>query len=149
MGMPGERGDRGDRGPIREPRNAPSANPAASPNNGNASRSATPLGPPGRWWDNKTVVNSIGLRKDQQRRMDSIFDANKGAILASYKDLETQKARLDQLTKASNVDQAAVFAQVDAVAQARSALQKTTIKVLLEIRQQMDPDQVARIEKLQ
>jgi Spy/CpxP family protein refolding chaperone len=94
------------------------------------------------------VVNSVGLRKDQQKKMDAIFDTNKNSILETYKTLEAQKAKLDQMTKASNVDQASVFAQIDAVSQARSALQKATVQMLLQIRQQLDADQISKIDKL-
>jgi Spy/CpxP family protein refolding chaperone len=154
---PGQRPPAGPGNPG-SPGNAPNSgvpstgSTSSSAANGNTSSSASRpgllFGPAGRWWDDKAVVNSIGLRKEQQKRMDSIFDANKTAILTSYKTLETQKAKLDQMTKASNVDQTAVFAQVDAVSQARTALQKSTIKVLLEIRQQMDADQISKIDKL-
>src|ERR1700758_5203604 len=57
------------------------------------------FGPVGRWWDDKTVVQAIGLRRDQQRKMDSIFDANKPAILESYKAFLKAQSNLAAVNK--------------------------------------------------
>lgn len=111
-------------------------------------RSSVQFGPVGRWWDNKSVVQTVGISTQQQKQMDTIFDANKPAILASYKTFLSQQAKLQALNKNPNVDKASLFAAIDAVNQARSDLQKTTAQMLLEIRQQMAPDQVQKLEQL-
>jgi len=80
--------------------------------------------------------------------MDGIFDANKPAILASYKTFLSQQSKLDALNKDPKVDKSTLFAAIDAVNQARAALQKTTAQMLLEIRQQMEPGQIDKLEKL-
>jgi len=107
------------------------------------------LGPVGRWWDDRSVVQSVGLSRMQQKAMDGIFNANKPAILASYKTLLSEKANLDKIGKDPNVDQAKLFSAIDAVNQARASLQKATSQMLLQIRQQMSSDQVGKLEKLQ
>jgi Spy/CpxP family protein refolding chaperone len=130
------------------PGNAP---PSGSGSGGSSTsnRPAQQFGPVGRWWDDKAVVRTIGISHDQQKKMDSIFDANKPAILATYKTFLSEKAKLDAMSKQSNVDQTAMFAQIDAVSQARAALQKANTQMLLQIRQQMEPDQITKLEKLQ
>ncbi len=110
---------------------------------------ALQFGPVGRWWDNRSVVQQIGLRREQQRRMDSIFDANKPAILDSYKGFLKAQSNLTTVNKDPKADKDQVFAAIDAVNQARSALQKATSAMLLQIRQQMDPDQVNKLEKVE
>jgi Spy/CpxP family protein refolding chaperone len=107
------------------------------------------FGPEGRWWDDKSVERSIGLRKDQKQRMDKIFDANKPAILASYKAFLGEQSKLDALNKDSQVDKTRLFAAIDAVSQARAALQKANSQMLLDIRKELDPDQMDKLEKLQ
>jgi hypothetical protein len=106
------------------------------------------LGPPGRWWDDHTVAKSLGLRKDQQKRMDTVFDANKGAILESYKALQKQESILEATTRESKLDEGKIFAAIDAVNQARSALEKANAHMLLMVRQELDADQSVRMEKL-
>jgi Spy/CpxP family protein refolding chaperone len=140
----------------------PSANGQANPNGSRASssvattsksseaaRSGFQLGPVGRWWDDKSVVRSIGLRQEQQQKMDAIFNANKPSILESYKTFLNEQAKLAKLNKDPKADQASIFAAIDAVSKARTGLQKATTQMLLQIRQQMDAEQIAKLEKLQ
>ena len=81
--------------------------------------------------------------------MDVIFDANKPAILQSYKTLLSEQSKYDKISKDPKVDQATLFAAIDSVSKARASLQKATAQMLLQIRQQMAPDQIAKLEKLQ
>ena len=106
------------------------------------------FGPVGRWWDDKTVVQSIGLRREQQKRMDTIFDANKPAILDSYKTFLKAQANLAAVNKDPQADKTKVFAAIDAVNEARSSLQKATSAMLLQIRQEMDPTQITKLENV-
>ena len=111
-------------------------------------RNALQFGPAGRWWDDKTVVQAIGLRREQQRKMDTIFDANKPAILDSYKTFLKAQANLTAVNKDPQADKAKVFAAIDAVNEARSSLQKATSAMLLQIRQEMDPNQITKLENV-
>jgi Spy/CpxP family protein refolding chaperone len=108
----------------------------------------TPLGPPGRWWDDRNFAMSIGLSKDQQRKMDSIFNKNKPALLDRFNNLQMEQSKLEAMMNLPQPDKARLFAQIDAVNQARAALEKVNTQMLLQIRQQMQPDQVARLDKL-
>jgi len=95
------------------------------------------------------VVKTVGIGKEQQKKMDAIFDANKPAILESYKKFLSEQSALDKINKDPKSDQATIFAAIDAVSKARASLQKATAQMLLEIRQQMNADQISKLEKLQ
>jgi Spy/CpxP family protein refolding chaperone len=112
-------------------------------------RTGLQFGPVGRWWDNKAVVQAIGLRRDQQKKMDEIFNSNKPAILSSYKSFLSEQSKLNAIGKESQTDKARLFAAIDAVNQARASLQKNTTQMLLQIRQQMDAAQITKLEKIQ
>ena len=114
-----------------------------------APHNALQFGPVGRWWDDQSVVQSIGLRREQQKRMDAIFDANKPAILDSYKGFLKAQSNLTAVNKDPQANKDRVFAAIDAVNQARASLQKATSAMLLQIRKEMDPDQVNKLEKIQ
>jgi len=81
--------------------------------------------------------------------MDSIFKANKPAIVASYRTYLQEKAKLDSLSNQNSVDKATMFAAIDSVNEARANLQKATTQMLLEIRGEMDPEQIKKLEKIQ
>lgn len=110
---------------------------------------ALQFGPVGRWWDDKSVMQKIGLRHDQQKKMDAIFDANKPAILDSYKVFLKAQAHLTAVNKDPQADKATVFSAIDAVNQARGSLQKATSAMLLQIRKEMDPDQIEKLQKIE
>ena len=116
---------------------------------GSGTHVASQFGPVGRWWDDKSVARSIGLQSAQQKKMDTIFAANKPAILDSYKAFLKEQSKLQSLTKNAHADKASVFAAIDAVNQARAALQKATTQMQLQIREQMDSEQIQKLEKLQ
>lgn len=114
-----------------------------------ATGNALQFGPVGRWWDDKAAVQAVGLTRDQQKKMDEIFSENKPAILASYKTFLREQSKLEAINKDIHVDQARLFAAIDAVNQARSSLQKATSQMLLQIRQQMNSEQITKLRKLQ
>jgi hypothetical protein len=89
------------------------------------------------------------LSKDQQKKMDTLFNANKASILESNKALSREESNLQKLTREKKLDEAKIFAGIDAVAQARAALDKALAHVQLQIRQEMDAEQNARMEKYQ
>lgn len=146
-GMPGGFGA-GQRGDRKHP-DASHQFHAAGSDKALQTRNALQFGPIGRWWDDKSVVNSIGLTHMQQKKMDSIFDANRPAIVNSYKEFLKAQDHLQAVNKGSHPDQAQVFSAIDAVNQARSNLQKAASAMLLQIRSEMNQDQISKLEKLQ
>ena len=141
---PGSPGGAGLGGKIVGERNSDSK----ATNKTNITRNGIMLGPPGRWWDDRGFVQSIGLSREQQRRMDVIFNANKPIIIAAYKDFEKQQAAVQALSKSGNVDKTQLFAAIDATSQARAALEKANTEMLLQIRGQLDPGQMSKLETL-
>jgi hypothetical protein len=121
----------------------------ASPDRGGQPRNALQLGPAGRWWDDKSVVANVGISHDQQKKMDSIFNANRPAIVNSYKAFLKAQEHLQSVNKAAHPDQAEVFSAIDAVNQARGDLQKAASAMLLQIRGEMTPEQIEKLENLQ
>jgi Spy/CpxP family protein refolding chaperone len=112
-------------------------------------RTGIQFGPVGCWWDDKAVTQAVGLRKEQQKKMDAIFNANKPAIHSSYKAFQSEQSKLNAIGKDTQADKERLFAAIDAVSQARASLQKATAQMLFEIRQQMDSDQIEKLEKMQ
>jgi Spy/CpxP family protein refolding chaperone len=117
-----------------------------SPNSPSPIRVEPQLGPPSRWWDDKKVIKYLGLRNDQQRRMDDIFEANRQNLSNLYGNLQREETRLVSLPPGDLQDEAKVFAAIDRVSQARSELEKAHAHILLQIRQQMDPQQLATLD---
>jgi Spy/CpxP family protein refolding chaperone len=105
------------------------------------------LGLGGRWWDDAKTVKKLNLRSDQQRKMDDIFEANKPTLLNLYGNLQREESRLASLPPGDLQDETKVFAAIDRVAAARTELEKANVHLLLQIRQQMDAEQVAQLDR--
>lgn len=105
------------------------------------------LGLGGRWWDDHKTIKKLNLRPDQQQRMDGVFEANRTTLVNLYTNLQHEETRLATLPPAELRDEAKVFAAIDRVAQARSDLEKENVHMLLQVRQQLDPDQLALLDQ--
>ena len=104
------------------------------------------LGLPGRWWDEKKNARMLGLRSDQQKRMDDIFDANKSSLMTLLGNVQHEESRLQAMSPQDLQDQGKVFAQIDRVAAAKAELEKQYALTLMLIRQQLEPAQLNKLD---
>jgi Spy/CpxP family protein refolding chaperone len=141
-GAPGGMGNPGD---ITRGSPMPGSEPDQQGLSG--ARGGLQIGPPGRWWDDKHYVKSLGLRPEQQKKMDSIFDQNRAALLRNYEGLRQEEQRMQTLVNAPALDESALFTQIDRIAQARAALEKANTHLLLQLRAEMTPEQIARLNE--
>jgi Spy/CpxP family protein refolding chaperone len=138
--------NRDARPPLTQDNRPPAPTNTTAPTN-STMRGGLQLGPPGRWWDDRNFAMSIGLSKNQQQKMDAVFNANKGAILDSYRALQKEESKLEAATREQQPDRSRIFAAIDSVNQARASLEKANAQMLLQVRQQMDAGQIARMDK--
>jgi len=123
-----------------------------SPSNGpsqssiNTPRDGLRLGPPGRWWDDKHFAKSLHLRPEQKQRMDTLFDENRANLVSHYQALQQEEGKMEDLAHAQTLDEKALFAQIDRVEQARAELEKANTHLMLQLRREMDADQISRLE---
>lgn len=148
-GPPGPGSHAGLGGPSGMSRPSDSGHVQQDAKSAASARNALQFGPVGRWWDDHSVARQVGLSHEQQKKMDSIFNAGKPAIVQTYKAFLKAQSNLEKVNKDTTADKATVFASVDAVNQARSALQKATLGMLMQIREQMDAAQIEKLQKLQ
>lgn len=109
-------------------------------------RGGLQLGPPLRWWDDKHYAKNLHLRPDQKKRMDGLFDENRATLVNRYQALQQEESKMEALSHAQTLDEGALFAQIDRVAQARADLEKATTHVVLQVRKEMDADQITRLD---
>ena len=105
------------------------------------------LGLGGRWWDDHHTQRALSLSSDQRHRMDNIFEANKPTLVNLYTNLQRQETDLASLSHADLQDETKVFAAIDRVSHARSDLEKQYAHMLLQVRQQLDPEQLEALDR--
>jgi Spy/CpxP family protein refolding chaperone len=125
---------------------SPSGNVPSDMNRSARTHASLQMGPPGRWWDDKHFAKQLKLTEDQQRHMDVIFEQNRPMLLKRYENLELEEQRMEGLTHAKTLDETALFAQIDRIEQARADLGKATMHYQVQIRNELDQDQIAKLE---
>jgi Spy/CpxP family protein refolding chaperone len=118
----------------------------ASVQSGATMRGGVQFGPPSRWWDDKHYAKTLHLRPDQKKRMDGLFDENRANLVNRYGTLQQEESKMETLSHAQTLDETALFAQIDRVAQARADLEKATTHLMLQVRKEMDADQITRLD---
>jgi Spy/CpxP family protein refolding chaperone len=108
----------------------------------------TPMGAPfGMWWKNPDVAQKIGLTDDQAQRIDKTFQEHRLRLIDLHADLEKQETLLQPLVDADQPDESKVMAQVDKVAQARAALEKSNASMMLAIRRVLSAEQWKKLQE--
>jgi protein CpxP len=92
------------------------------------------MGPRGRWWDNPETAQKVGLRADQQKKMDDIFLQSRLKLIDEHAAVEKEEAILEPLLSAEQPDESRILAQIDKVAQSRAELEKANARMLLGLR---------------
>ncbi len=105
------------------------------------------LGLGGRWWDDHATIRKLNLSSDQQHRMDNIFEANRPALTTLYTNLQREEANLSSISRSDLHDETRVFAAIDRVSHARNDLEKENVHILLQIRQQLAPQQLETLDR--
>jgi Spy/CpxP family protein refolding chaperone len=146
--MPGGGSIPGGSMPGASPREIGGGLPSAAsvPQSGVATRGGVQLGPPSRWWDDKHYAKALHLRPDQKKRMDGLFDENRANLVNRYEAVQQEEKKMETLSHAQTLDEAALFAQIDRVAQAKADLEKATTHLMLQVRKELDADQIARFD---
>jgi Spy/CpxP family protein refolding chaperone len=109
-GMPPHHGP----GPPRRPREQPAAS--------------------GKWWTKPSVVQSLGLTEEQQKRIDEIFQRSRLRLIDLSASVQKEEAILEPLLGSDHPEEAKVVLQIDRIAQARAELEKANARMLLAFR---------------
>jgi hypothetical protein len=125
--------------------NAPSPNSQSGGGIGTF-RGGLLFGPPGRWWDDKHFVKTLHISPEQKKRMDTVFDANRANLVSSYQTLQQEESRMEDLSRTKTLDEKALFSQIDRVTQALADLEKAKTHLMVQLRNEMDADQIDRLE---
>jgi len=116
----------------------------------NTSRSRDPLTllqvAPGTWWNNADTATRLNLTKEQQKKMDDIFQQFRLTLIDLNASLSKEELIMDPLIAAERLDEVKILTQIDRIAQARAELEKANSRMLLAIRQSLTMEQWTKIQ---
>jgi Spy/CpxP family protein refolding chaperone len=101
---------------------------------------------PGTWWNNSENVTRLGLTKEQQKKMDDIFQQYRLKLIDLNASLAKEELVMTPLIESEKLDEVRIVAQIDKIAQARAELEKANSRMLLGIRQTLTMEQWSKIQ---
>jgi periplasmic protein CpxP/Spy len=100
----------------------------------------------GRFWNNPAIAESLKLTDDQRKAMDEILQQHLESLVDLRANAEKAELALRPLINADQLDESRILAQIDQVAQARTALFKANAQFLLAIRAKLTPEQWKQVQ---
>jgi Spy/CpxP family protein refolding chaperone len=102
----------------------------------------------GRWWNDPMLAQKLNISADQKEKMDGIYEQYKLHLIDLNANLQKQQVLLEPMVASKAPDQAKTLAQIDAVVNARAALERENAHMLFAIRETLTPDQWQKLKVL-
>ncbi len=103
--------------------------------------------PEGKWWKRPRIAREIGLTEDQSRRIEDIFVRSRPKLIDLKADLEKKQFDL-QTAMENNAPRPEIEKKLDAAENARKELQKTRVLMLLDIKNELKPEQWEKLRQM-
>jgi len=101
----------------------------------------------GKWWKNSDLAQRIGLTDAQSQQIEKIFQEHRLQLIDLHAGLEKQEALLEPMMESDHPDEAQVNSQIDRIAQARGALEKSNAQMLLGVRRVLSVEQWKKLHQ--
>ncbi len=101
--------------------------------------------PPGRWWNDPDVAQTVGLSAAQIKKMDETFDGARDRLIDLDAAVRKAEGGLQSSLDTDPIDRGKVMAQVEKLTQAKSDLERAAAQMLLDIRLQLTHDQWVKL----
>ena len=102
--------------------------------------------PGGKWWKDSQTVQALGISDQQAQQMEKIFQDHRMQLVDLHANLEKAELAMEPMMQADQPNESQVNAQIDKIAQARAALEKSNAQMLFAIRRVLTPDQWKKLQ---
>lgn len=100
------------------------------------------------WWKDDGIKKELGLTDQQVRQISRIYDDRSRQVKPFSDDYVAQLERLEQMTRAREVDTATYALQVGRVESLRSKLNETRLVMLYSFYRMLTPDQNKKLQEI-
>jgi Spy/CpxP family protein refolding chaperone len=104
--------------------------------------------PPGRWWNDPNIAQSIGLSAAQIKKMNDAFNGARDHLIDLDAAVRKAEGGLQPLLDSDPIDRDKVLSQIDRLTQAKAELEKAHAQLLLDLRLQLTHDQWVKLTTL-
>ena len=102
--------------------------------------------PPGKWWKNEQIVQTLGLSPDQQQKLDDIMYAHLEQMIDLKAGFEKEELRLKQLLDQPKIDEKKLLDQATRAIEAQNKLQLSRAAMFVKVRMLLTPEQWEKIK---
>ena len=102
--------------------------------------------PGGTWWKDSQLVQAIGLSDQQVQQIEKTFQDHRMQLIDLHANLEKAELQMEPMMASDQPNEAQVNAQIDKIAQARAALEKSNAQMLFAVRRVLTPDQWKKLQ---
>lgn len=102
----------------------------------------------GKWWKNSQIVEEVGLTAEQTDQIEKVFVRTRPMLIDLRADLEKKQFALQQALEDKAAGRPELERKMEAVEDSRLELQKTRARMLLDIRQVLQPGQWRRLVQM-
>ena len=102
---------------------------------------------PRKWWQDEATMAVLDMTQQQSTDVEEIFQATRARLSELKKTLDALEADLSIMVRERR-DEAVVAAKLDAVEDARSALNKARTLMLYRMHRVLTPEQDAKLKEL-
>lgn len=104
--------------------------------------------PPGAWWKNSEIAQKLNLSDAQTQTLESIFQNSRQQLEGYGTTLRQAEEALKPLVNSEQLNDVAIQAQLDQIAQARLGLEKAMSQMLLNVRKTLTLQQWQTLQSL-
>jgi Spy/CpxP family protein refolding chaperone len=102
----------------------------------------------GKFWRRDKVRHRLKLTDDELERLEDVLARSRQPLADMEADVKKKRAALDALLGDDRTAEATILAQVDQIEQARATLGKARVRMLLEMRSILTPEQRRQLVRL-
>ncbi len=104
--------------------------------------------PPGKWWENRRIINELKLSPEQQNEIDAVWNEGRRRLIDQKAEMEKAQLDMSDALGADTVDEAAALKAFDRMQAARTALERSTLLMRIRIKNALSPEQQVRLEEI-
>jgi len=104
--------------------------------------------PPGKWWQNRRVIQQLKLTREQQDRIEALWTANRRDLIDLKAEADRLQLDLSDLISKELVDETAALSAFDKLQAARISLERVTFRMRIQIKNILMPQQQRRLEEI-
>jgi Spy/CpxP family protein refolding chaperone len=98
-------------------------------------------------WNDPQLAERLGMNSDQRKKIEAAVQEHRLKQIDLRAAVEKARVMLEPLVAAEQPDEGRILAQIDRVAQAEAELRKDEMRLQLEIRRALTPEQWRRLQQ--